>query len=105
MKAQSCVFVENIQIIDGAGNCAYDIFAATDEEFSIIFPLGQNVAFIEKFISREVPTRLEPITATLWTRPIKKREAMGLHGLLFYELEFKKKFTPPAATRTFIGRN
>lgn len=28
--------MKNIQVIDGAMNCAYDIFAATDEEFKLI---------------------------------------------------------------------
>jgi hypothetical protein len=30
--------VKNIQIIDGAENCVYDVFAATDEEFSLSCP-------------------------------------------------------------------
>ena len=28
--------MKNIQVIDGAVNCVYDVFAATDEEFSCI---------------------------------------------------------------------
>jgi hypothetical protein len=40
--------MKNIQVIDGAENCVYDIFAATDEEFSLIFPRGQDVAFIDE---------------------------------------------------------
>ena len=30
--------MKNIQIIDGADNCTFSIFQATDEEFSLIFP-------------------------------------------------------------------
>ena len=86
--------MKNIQIIDGAENCTYDIFAATDEEFLIIFPPGQDIAFIEEVFSREDPARLRSIMAKLWTRPIRKRDVTGIHGLLFYELEFKKKFHP-----------
>jgi hypothetical protein len=29
--------MKNIQIIDGADNCAYDIYQITDEDFKIIF--------------------------------------------------------------------
>ncbi len=37
--------------IDGADNAVYDIFAATDEEFSLIFPAGTDVAFIDEVTS------------------------------------------------------
>ncbi len=30
--------MKNIQVIDGALNCVYDIFPLTDEDFSVIFP-------------------------------------------------------------------
>ena len=39
--------MRNIQVFDGAVNAVYDIFSATDEEFALIFPDGQDVAFIE----------------------------------------------------------
>jgi hypothetical protein len=44
--------MKNIQVIDGANNAVYDIFAATDEEFTLIFPEGQDVAFIEEVLAR-----------------------------------------------------
>jgi len=44
--------MKNIQVIDGADNAAYDIFAATDEEFAMIFPAGQDVAFISEVLNR-----------------------------------------------------
>ena len=40
--------MKNIQIIDGAINCVYDIFEATDDEFKLIFPAGQDIAFIDE---------------------------------------------------------
>jgi hypothetical protein len=36
--------MKNIQVVDGADDCVYDIFAAADEEFGRIFPPGQDVA-------------------------------------------------------------
>ena len=43
--------MKNIQIIDGAVNCVYDVFAASEEEFALIFPESQDVAFIGKVYS------------------------------------------------------
>ncbi|WP_427501686.1 hypothetical protein ACQE3E_23720 (plasmid) [Methylomonas sp. MED-D] len=44
--------MKNIQVIDGAANSVYDIFAATDDEFALIFPEGQDVSFIEEVMAR-----------------------------------------------------
>jgi hypothetical protein len=40
--------MKNIQVIDGAINSVYDIFIATDEEFLLIFPKEQDIAFIDE---------------------------------------------------------
>lgn len=86
--------MKNIQVIDGAVNFVYDIFAATDDEFSLIFPDGQDVAFIDEVYSRGDPEALEIAFTAIWSRRIPKREANGIHGLLFYELEDKKVYYP-----------
>ena len=44
--------MNNIQVFDGAENSVYDIFAATDEEFALIFPQGEDVAFIDEVMAR-----------------------------------------------------
>jgi len=44
--------MKNIMIIDGAENCVYDVFAAPDDDFAIIFPEGTDVAFIEEIERR-----------------------------------------------------
>lgn len=87
--------MKNIQVIDGAVNCAYDIFAATDEEFALIFPDGQDIAFIDEVYGRESnEAALNSAFEALWTRRVIKAQAMGIHGLLFYELNEKKPFYP-----------
>jgi hypothetical protein len=86
--------MKNIQVIDGADNSVYDIFAATDEEFSLIFPANQDVAFIDEVMSRGPEKDLNEAFARIWGRRVPKREAMGIHGLLFYELENKKQYYP-----------
>lgn len=83
-----------IQVIDGADNCMYDIFAATDDEFSLIFPPGQDVAFIDEVQVRDPSEALDLAFTKLWTRRVPKTAAMGIHGILFYELEHKKQYYP-----------
>lgn len=86
--------MKNIQVIDGAENSVYDIFAATDEEFDLIFPIGQDIAFIDEVLDRGPMAELDEAFARIWVRRIPKREAQGIHGTLFYELERKKQYYP-----------
>ena len=44
--------MKSIQVIDGTLNAVYDIFQATDEEFSLIFPHGEDIAFIDEVVAR-----------------------------------------------------
>ncbi len=86
--------MKNIQVIDGAVNCVYDIFQATDEEFSAIFPKGEDVAFIDEVWEKGEKELLGKVFSALWTRRIPKVQANGIHGLLFYQLESKKPYYP-----------
>lgn len=86
--------MKNIQVIDGAENCTFPVFQATDEEFAIIFPKpGQDIEFAEdlwKRIRKKQPQALND----LWERPILKTETNGIHGTLFYGFEAKRKYFP-----------
>jgi hypothetical protein len=86
--------MKNIQIIDGAVNCVYDIFAASEEEFSVLFPDGQDIAFIDEIASRVDSEKLEEIFSKIWTRRLRKKEIQGIQGTLFYEMENKKVYYP-----------
>jgi hypothetical protein len=86
--------LKNIQVIDGADNSTYSIFAATEEEFEAIFPAGADIEFAEDFFERgsdEMGTR---ITTELWKRPVAKKYVRGIHGTLFYQLTHKKRYYP-----------
>jgi hypothetical protein len=86
--------LKNIQVIDGADNSTYSIFASTNEEFEAIFPADADIEFIEDFVDRvgeEMSTR---ITMDLWKRPVAKKEARGIHRTLFYQLTHKKRYYP-----------
>ena len=83
--------MKNVQVIDGALNSVYDIFSATEYEFFLIFPAGQDIAFIDEVMSRGPSQALNAAFQRIWKRRIAKKDAMGIHGLLFYELEHKKR--------------
>lgn len=86
--------MKNIQIIDGANNCTYDIFGINDEDFKIIFPNGQDIEFIEDLKKRENKKLLSKIFNKLWNNPINKKKVNGINGTLFYEMPHKKKYYP-----------
>jgi hypothetical protein len=86
--------MKNIQVIDGADNCTYDVYAATDEEFAEIFLGESDIEFIEDFLSRAGEERVLLVTHELWKRPVDKKSVVGIHGTLFYQLEKKKIYYP-----------
>jgi hypothetical protein len=84
--------MKNIQVIDGAMNCAYDVYATTEEEFLKIFPgVDQDIQFIEDIRDDE---EIKQILARMWKQRLSKPEIHGIHGTLFYELTAKKQFYP-----------
>lgn len=86
--------MKNIQVFDGAENAVFDIFSATEQEYALIFPQGQDVAFIEEVYSRGNETELDEAFKNIWLRRIPKNQVMGIHGLLFYGLDEKKQYYP-----------
>ncbi|MDR2880417.1 MAG: hypothetical protein LBV29_00745 [Azoarcus sp.] len=83
-----------IQVIDGAVNCVYDIFAATDDEFALVFPEGTDIAFIDEVLARGHKEQLDAVFNEIWKRRVKKTESRGIHGILFYEMDEKKVYYP-----------
>ncbi len=80
--------MKNIQIIDGAPNCTFSIFQATPDEFALLFPEpGQDVQFAEDFERQPDQKAIGAALSALWERPIRKADAMGIHGTIFYALE------------------
>ena len=62
---------------------------------SLIFPDGHDIAFIDEVYGRHADdATLNSALEALWGRRVPKAQAMGIHGLLFYELEEKKPFYP-----------
>ena len=86
--------MKNVQVIDGAANGIYSVYAAEDDEFAIMFPNGQDVEFAEDLFVRLGDQRAQELTDKLWSRPQDKKELRGIHGTLFYGLPMKKKYFP-----------
>jgi hypothetical protein len=87
--------LKNIQIIDRAPNATFSVFQATEEEFSAIFPAdGQDIELIQDFFARCGDDEAGRILMPIWERPILKRDALGIHGTLYYEYEDRRKHLP-----------
>lgn len=87
--------LKNIQIIDRADNATFSLFQVTEEEFAAIFPgEGQDMELIEDFIERAGEEETVRILSPVWERPILKRDAQGIHGMLYYEYADRKRYLP-----------
>ena len=86
--------MKNIQIIDGADNATFSIFQATEEEFAAVFPDDQDMELVEDFYARVGEERAEAVLTPIWERPVLKREAQGIHGVLYYDWARKRDYFP-----------
>lgn len=89
-------FMKNVQIIDGADNATFSVFQATEEEFVAIFPDGRDIELIEDLIERLGEEAASSVLTSIWERPILKRDALGIHGTLFYDNEHRRDHIPPS---------
>jgi hypothetical protein len=81
--------MKNVQIIDGAANATFSVFQATDEEYVAIFPNGCDKELVEDLFERLGNDKAARVLTPLWSRPILKRDAVGIHGTLFYDNEHR----------------
>jgi hypothetical protein len=86
--------MKNIQVIDGAENTVYDIFAAPDDIFDLVFLPGTDIAFIEEVGQRPNAEEVYAALGRIWSNRVPKRDALGIHGVLFYQLLNKRQYYP-----------
>lgn len=79
--------MKNVQIIDGAANATFSVFEATEQEYAAIFPGDCDMELVEDLIARLGEDETGRVLASLWSRPVLKRDIIGLHGTLFYDNE------------------
>jgi hypothetical protein len=89
--------VKNVQVIDGALNCTYSIYARSDRTFTQLFPEGADVEFAEDVHARLGATRARTLLKALWRNPLDKKTATGIQGTLFHGLPDRKRFLPDQA--------
>jgi len=88
--------MKNIQIIDGAVNATFSLFQATEEEFDAIFPNERDIELAEDLFDRLGEETASAVLTPLWNRPILKRDALGIHGTLFYDNDRRRDHIPPS---------
>ncbi|MGI0134101.1 MAG: hypothetical protein ACREBW_03995 [Candidatus Micrarchaeaceae archaeon] len=87
--------MKNVQVIDGALNCTYSIYAVSDRIFRSLFPRkGQDIEFSEDAFERIGHKAAAPLFKSIWKRRINKETAKGIHGTLFFGLTNKKEYYP-----------
>ena len=89
--------MKNIQVIDGALNCTFSIFQATEEEFALLFPEPQqDIQYAEdlSFLPRQ--EEVEAALGRIWERPIRKQDALGI---------YVRRSTALSGTRPIIARS
>lgn len=86
--------MKNIQVVDSAENCVYDIFAASKDVFNPLFAPGTDVAFVEELEKRPDADLVLKALQTIWPNRVAKSQVHGIHGTLFYELIGKRKYYP-----------
>jgi hypothetical protein len=87
--------VKNVQVIDGAENCSFSICLVDDEDFASMFPApGQDIEFIEDLVERVGEDRAGELVRRATTRRIRKRDAMGIDGTLFFGLSERRQYFP-----------
>jgi hypothetical protein len=87
--------VKNIQVIDAADNCTFSVFQATEDEFQALFPgEGQDIEFSRDLFERLTEAQASSMMEAIWQRPILKKEAVGIHGTLFFQFESRRKYFP-----------
>ena len=94
-----------IQVIDGAENCVYDTFSASESDFSRLFPNGSDIAFSEDLFRRDDVDEIAEILEKLWTNRVPKTQTMGIHGTLFYGMEHKRAYYPTLRDEEAINPN
>lgn len=83
--------MKNIQVIDGAVNCVYDIFEVSDDDFSQLFGNEADIAFAEDFEGRN---DLLPVFERIWHARVPEARAHSIHGTYFVGLEHTKAYYP-----------
>lgn len=62
----------------------------------MIFPDGRDMEMVEDLIKRVGEETAGSVLTPVWSRPILKRDALGIHGTLFYDNDRQRAHIPPS---------
>ena len=68
--------MKHVQIIDGALNSIFEVYAVPDQVFARLFPDGADVAFADDFPEDD------PVWQGFYANPLDKKTVLGIHGTL-----------------------
>lgn len=72
--------MKNIEIVDGALNSRFEIYAVTDEIFARLFPVGTDEIYLE-----DLDEHVQE-DATFWNQvyaqALDRQSVQGIHGIL-----------------------
>jgi hypothetical protein len=54
--------------------------------------LRQDIQYAEDLVDQINQHEIDAALSAMWTRPIRKQDAVGIHGTLFYELRRYKEY-------------
>jgi len=74
--------VKNVQVIDGAGNSVFEIYAVSDDEFDVVFKKGTDIAFPEDVAQRIAEEYGETFWNSFYRNRVDKKRVKGIHGTL-----------------------
>ena len=87
--------MKNVQIIDGALNSSFSVYAVPDEIFEKIFPQPeQDIEFLEDIIHRLGEQKAGELMRHTWNSRKHKNQINGIHGTLFINMINRKVFYP-----------
>ncbi len=70
---------KNIQVIDGATNCAYSIYRIGSADFAKVFPgPGQDIEFIDDLMDRLGEAESIHILSPIWRNRVEKPQVHGI---------------------------
>lgn len=76
--------MKNVQVIDGAVNCTFEVFGIDDDGFALIFPQGRDIEFEDDLFARLGEERASAVLKKLWLTRQDKKTIDGIHGTLFF---------------------
>lgn len=85
-----------VQVIDGAENCTFPVYAVSDADFAALFPApGQNIEFAQDLAPRLGGEReAGQLVMRLTAAHVDKTTIPGIHGTLFIDLPGRRRYFP-----------